>query len=60
MKRYVTTLSVSNFNSIKVRLELMFNIYLPTTEVDFNSIKVRLERALSETVTVNTTNISIP
>ena len=43
MKRYVTTLSESNFNSIKVRLELGIyrnNLYRIS---NFNSIKVRLE-----------------
>ena len=35
--------SLSDFNSIKVRLERVFGLSLSLWLVDFNSIKVRLE-----------------
>ena len=43
MKRYVTTLLVNNFNSIKVRLELLAPQRAFHSNFYFNSIKVRLE-----------------
>ena len=36
-----------NFNSIKVRLELVLRIPLESANRDFNSIKVRLEHAVN-------------
>ena len=42
MKRYVTTLSVSNFNSIKVRLELdSINGFKFTKEFQFHKGAIR-------------------
>ena len=40
------TLSILNFNSIKVRLELLAEQQTVLATEDFNSIKVRLERVI--------------
>ena len=50
---------VANFNSIKVRLELIVQGTAQTAKTDFNSIKVRLEQA-AEALREVIAKISIP